>query len=179
MPAPAPIITSIATTTTRGLHRRCGRDGARSTTAGRPPRGSCGGALSSTSGSRLCVFCSDIRRLVQAPRGPIRLTGDLDEIAVAKPLAVVENRNNLRRNPEQCYLLQRSRRVRRDLRKLPEHQLTHLVHLLWVSDTLRPATDRQTANFAPVSVRQVDCERNLAAAGEILRFLRCRGAAKI
>src|SRR5271155_907378 len=139
---PAPIISNRATSTTRGLHRRCRRGGARSTTAGRPPRCSCGGVLSSTSGSRFCVFCSDIRMLVQARRGPILLTGDLDEIAVAKPLAVVENRNNLRRNPEQGYLLQLSRRVRRDLRKLLEHQLTHLVHFLWVSDTLRPAADR-------------------------------------
>src|ERR1700739_4737304 len=171
MPAPAPIITSIAITTTRGLHRRCGRGGARSQTAGRPPRGSGGGALSSTSGSRLCVFCSDIRRLVQAPRGPILLTGDLDEIAVAKPLAVVENRNKLRRNPEQGYLLQRRRRVRRDLRKLPEHQLTHLVHFLWVSDTLRPAADRQTTNFDPAGIRQIDRERDLIVAGEVFGFL--------
>src|SRR6516164_3836084 len=104
MPAPAPIISNRAISMTRGLHRRFGRAGARSTTAGRPPRCSCGGGLSSTSGSRFCVLCSDIRTLVHA-REDSRSSDDPDEIGVAKPLAIVENGNDFRGDPEHHQLL--------------------------------------------------------------------------
>src|SRR6516164_11488653 len=152
MPAPAPIISNRAISMTRGLHRRFGRAGARSTTAGRPPRCSCGGGLSSTSGSRFCVFCSDIRMLFDAARGPIPSSDDLDEIGVAKPLAVVEKRNDFWRDPEQHCPLQLSRRVRRDLGKLLKHQLPYLVDLLRISDGVRLATDRQTPDLIPAGV---------------------------
>jgi magnesium-transporting ATPase (P-type) len=59
---------SKAKTATRGLARRCGC-GACSITAGKPPRGSRGGSLSSEAGSTLCVFCcSDIEMPSSAQR---------------------------------------------------------------------------------------------------------------
>ena len=112
------------------------------------------------------------RNACSGTSGPIPLSGDLDEIGVTKPLAVVENGNDLRRNPEQDYLVQLSRRVRRDLGKLLEHQLRHLVYLSWIGDRLRPAADRQTTDFVPAGIRQVDRERDLGVAGDVFRFLR-------
>jgi hypothetical protein len=51
----------------------------------------------------------------------IRSPGDLNEIGVAKPFAIIENRNDFRANPEQYYRLQLSRRVAGDLGELLEH----------------------------------------------------------
>ena len=109
--------------------------------------------------------------MLLATSGPNPFKRRLDEIGVAKPLAVIENGDDFWRNPEQFYFLHLSWRVRRDLRKFLEHQLGHLVDLLRVGDALSPAADRQTANFVPVGVRQIDRERDLTVAREVFGFL--------
>jgi hypothetical protein len=52
---------------------------------------------------------------------PIRSTADFDQIGVPEALAIVENRDDFRRNPEQYDLFQLSRRLACDLRELLEH----------------------------------------------------------
>jgi len=86
--------------------------------------------------------------LFDAARGPIPSSDDVDEIGVAKPLAVVEKRNDFWRNPEQHY----PSSSRRDLGKLLKHQLPYLIDLLRISDGLRLATDRQTPDLIPAGV---------------------------
>jgi len=50
---------------------------------------------------------------------------------------------------------------------------------LRVGDALRAAADRETANFLPTRIGQVDGERDLPDAGKVFRLLRFRRAAKI
>src|SRR6516164_8617541 len=147
----APLMSNTkAKTATRGLQRRCGC-GPCSITAGKPPRASRGSGFSSTPGSRRCVLCSNMRQ--RRPRASISLSAEFDEIAVAKPLAVVENRDDLGVYPKQHDIFQLCRRVACDLREPLEHQLARLVHLLRVGDPLCSAADREPTNVVPACVR--------------------------
>jgi hypothetical protein len=57
-------------------------------------------------GSTLCVFCSDIEMRWGAPRRWISSRPEFREIAVAKPLAVVENRDDFRGDAKQHNIFQ-------------------------------------------------------------------------
>ena len=104
---------------------------------------------------------------------------EFDEIGMAKPFAVVENRDHLGGHPKQHYVFQLSRRVACDLREFLEHQLARLLRLLWVGDPLGPTAERQTTNVVPARVWQIYGERDLIVASKIFRLLRVRRTTEI
>ena len=81
------------------------------------------------------------------------LSAEFDEIGVAKPLAVIENGDDLGSHAEQHDIFQLSRCVARDLRELLEHKLGRAVHLSRIGEPLGPTADRQTTDVVPACVR--------------------------
>ena len=100
---------------------------------------------------------------------------DPDQLSVAKASSIVENGNDLRPDSKQDYALHSGRGVLRDLGKLPQHQFSRPVHLPRVGDAVRPAGDRDTANFLPARIGRLTVSDTLSLRAILTAF--CDSAA--
>ena len=88
-----------------------------------------------------------------------------------KPFAVIENANDLGGDPDQEDTFLSGQCVPQDLRKLPEHELAHVVDLIRVGHWRCPATHGEATDFLPVEVGQRNRERDLVVVRYVLRLL--------